>query len=308
MARSDREPAGDEPDSRAAGANPLQLITDAMPQLRGATARVAEAVLAAPDDVAIGSITRLAEAANTSAATVSRLARHLGFDGFPALRAAIAKETGRVAQSAWESDIGSSISPADPPGQVLNVLAGTEAHALRNALTAVDLDAAARAADAIATARRVHIFGEWGDAVPAQELYIRLLRIGVPVWLFDGHQSSRIGSGLLGAGDVALVVSRSGADPIGIEFLRFAGERQALTVAITGEPVSPVADRCDVVLYTGTRNGRSWTEFFAGRASDVLTAGLLFVLVAQRLPEQVAVYNPYGPDHPLVGEPPPTTD
>ena len=35
--------------------------------------------------------------------------------------------------------------------------------------------------------------------------------VGIPVWFFDGAQSSQIAAGLLGDGDVALVVSRSGA-------------------------------------------------------------------------------------------------
>ncbi|HEY9291550.1 MAG TPA: MurR/RpiR family transcriptional regulator [Microlunatus sp.] len=288
-----------EQPKRAQQANPLQLINDALPRLKGATARVAELILSDPQQVAAGSITRLAAAADTSAATVTRLAGYLGFDGFPALRAAIAMETGRAAQSGWESDIGSSIAPDDSPDQVLNVLAGTEVNALRSALAAIDLDAVTRAADAIAAAGRVHVYGEWGDAIPAQELYIRLLRIGVPIWFHDGSQAARVGAGLLGEGDVALAISRSGADPTAEEFLRVAAELGARTVVITGEPESKIAGASDIVLFTGTRNGRIWTEFFAGRASDVLTAGLLFVLVAQRLPGRRSV----GPsEHPFTVE------
>ncbi|SDT19481.1 MurR/RpiR family transcriptional regulator [Microlunatus soli] len=288
-------------ETRAQPANPLQLITDALPRLRGGTARVARTILTSPDEIAAGSITRLAAAADTAPATVTRLATHLGFDGYPALRAAIARESGRAAQSAWESDIGSAIAPGDPADKVLNVLASTEVNALRNALASIDLAAVERAADAIAAAERVHVYGEWGDAIPAQELSIRLLRIGVPVWFHDGNQSSRIGAGLLSTGDVGIVVARSGNDPIAEEFVRLASAQGATTVVITGEVDSAVAGAGDIVLFTGTRNGRIWTEFFAGRASDVLTAGLLFVLVAQRVPDRVAAHNPYGPEHPFAG-------
>ena len=71
---------------------------------------------------------------------------------------------------------------------------------------------------------------------------------------------------------------------------------------ITGEPESKIARTSDVVLFTGTRNGRIWTDFFAGRASDVLTAGLLFVLVAQRLPGRRSVGLSYEPEHPFIVE------
>ena len=66
--------------------------------------------------------------ATTSAATVTRLSTHLGFEGYPALRAALAMEVGRGLEAGWASDIGLAIGPADPPEQVLNVLASTQAN------------------------------------------------------------------------------------------------------------------------------------------------------------------------------------
>jgi DNA-binding MurR/RpiR family transcriptional regulator len=285
---------------RAGSPSPLQQVKRALPELHGAMQRVAEHILAHPDEVARGSITKLAAAAQTSAATVTRLSTQLGYAGYPALRAALAMEVGRGLEAGWASDIGMAIGPADPPEQVLNTLASTQANALRNALSAIDLTAATRIADAIAGARRTHIYGEWGDAIPARELYIRLLRIGIPVWFFDGPQSSQIGAGLLGEGDVALTVTRSGIDVTTLDFVKRAREQGALTVAITGMPGAPVSRIADVTLDTGTPNGANWTEFFAGRASDVLTAGLLFVLVAQRVPDHLTAHHPNGPGQPVV--------
>ncbi|MDX2971941.1 MurR/RpiR family transcriptional regulator [Kribbella solani] len=285
---------------RAGSPSPLQQVKRALPELNGAMQRVAEHILANPDEVARGSITKLAEAARTSAATVTRLSTHLGYAGYPALRAALAMEVGRGLEAGWTSDIGLAIGPADPPEQVLNVLASTQANALRNALAAIDLNAATRVADAIAGARRTHIYGEWGDAIPARELYIRLLRIGIPVWFFDGPNSSQIGAGLLGEGDVALTVTRSGQDPTTLAFIQRAKAEGALTVAITGVVDSSIGRVADIVLDTGTLNGPAWTEFFAGRASDVLTAGLLFVLVAQRVPDHLTANHPNGPGQPVL--------
>jgi DNA-binding MurR/RpiR family transcriptional regulator len=286
--------------SRADSPSPLQVVKRAVPDLNGSMQRVAEQILANPDEAARGSITKLAAAARTSAATVTRLSTHLGFAGYPALRAALAMEVGRGQESGWTSDIGLAIGPADSPEQVLNVLAGTQVNALRNAMASIDLDAATGVADAIAGARRTHIYGEWGDAIPARELYIRLLRIGIPVWFFDGPQSAQIAAGLLGEGDVALVVTRAGNDPATLEFVRRSKEEGALTVAITGVVDSPIGAVAEVCFDTGTPAGGTWTEFFAGRASDTLTAGLLFVLVAQRVPDHLIANHPNGPGQPVV--------
>lgn len=266
---------------------PLKLISDLLPQLNGATRRVAELILASPERAGRSSITNLAAEADTSAATLTRLATALGYDGFPALRAAIATDHGRDLQAGWERDIGTEITPSDPPEHVLNVLAGTHAQALRSAVDAIDLPTAERLADAIAGASRIAIFGEWGDAIPAEELQIRLLRIGRPAWFHRGRQEAAVAARLLGPGDVALGIARSGEHGDAEQFLRLAGESGATTAVITGMTGSPMAGLADLVIDTGIRDGPNWTDYFAGRATDALAAGLIFVLVAQRTPDSL---------------------
>lgn len=268
---------------------PLKSIKDLLPELAGASRRVAELILEQPDLAGRSSITSLAAAAETSPATLTRLAAALGYEGFPALRAAIATDHGRDLQAGWEADIGTTITPTDPPGRVLDVLAGTHAQALRAAVAAIDLDVAGRLADLIVDAGRIAIFGEWGDAIPAEELQIRLLRIGRPAWFHSGYQEALVAARLLGPGDVALAISRSGEHRDGVRFLSRAAEAGATAAVITGATSSTMARRAELVIDTGIRDGPDWTGYFAGRATDTLAAGLIFVLVAQRTPDSLGM-------------------
>ncbi|MFF1418143.1 MurR/RpiR family transcriptional regulator [Streptomyces sp. NPDC058280] len=267
--------------------SPLELLRSALPGLSGAKLRVAEVIMANPDVVGRSSITWLAEQAGTSAATITRLSTSLGFDGFPELRAALAREHGRDVQAGWEKDIGSAITPDDPADKVLSILAGNQLTAARNAMASVDLEALESVADRIVAAKRVQLFAEWGDAPPAHELYLRLFRIGIPVWFGEGAYFSQVGASLLNEGDVALLVSRSGESPIAAKFVRTARDHGALTAVITGSPDSALAAAVDVAVHTGTGLGNSWTDYFAGRASDTLVGGLLWALVAQRVPDRI---------------------
>lgn len=273
---------------RSEAGSPSRLLREATPTLSGAMLRVAEIIQDEPERAGRESITKLAERAGTSPATVTRLSTLLGFDGYPAFRAAIATEYGRDVQAGWEHDIGVEITPEDPPDAVLNVLASHQSRALRDALDTIDLETAATAADRIAAANRVHVFGEWGDSIPARELSIRLQRIGLPAWFHESQQTGAMLAGLLDENAVAVVVARSGDNDVASGFLDLAAEHGASTVVVTGVPESPVARKAELVLFTGTRNGSSWTEYFAGRASDALTCGLLWVLVAQRVSDTVA--------------------
>ncbi len=268
-------------------ASPLELLRSSLPGLTGAKLRVAQVILRDPAVVGRSSITWLAGEARTSAATITRLSTALGFDGFPELRAALAREHGRGVQAGWEKDIGSAITPDDPADKVLSTLAANQFSAARNAMASVDLDAMARVADRIVSAQRVQLFGEWGDAPPAYELYLRLFRIGIPVWYDEGAYFAQVGASLLAPGDVALVISRSGDSPIAMKFAEVAREHGAMTALITGNPQSPLAAEVDEALHTGTGVGGSWTDYFAGRSSDALVGALLWALVAQRVPDRI---------------------
>ncbi|WP_147915580.1 MurR/RpiR family transcriptional regulator [Ruania zhangjianzhongii] len=306
--------AQDKPDhparprrSQADDASPLQALRDTLPTLSGATARAAAHIVASPAEVSGMSITHLAAASDVSPATLTRLAGVLGYSGFPALRAAIATEHGREVQGGWQRDIGTAINPADTAEDVLGVLVSAQTRAARHLMGALDLDGASRAAGWIAAAGRIHLHGEWGDSVALHELYLRLLRIGRPVWRHESQQASRVAASLMGPGDVALVLARSTEDVAALEFCRLSAARGAHTVAIISDPGCTLAREVEVALYTGTREGSAWTDYFAGRASDTLTAALLWVLVAQRIPDALGIEFVIGPDTGSVPPPPPST-
>ncbi|TDE94970.1 MurR/RpiR family transcriptional regulator [Occultella glacieicola] len=275
--------------SHADSTSPLQALRDSLPGLTGATARAAAHIVADPAAAGRESITRLAQAAGVSAATLTRLANLLGFDGFPALRAAIATEHGREVQGGWQRDIGTEIQPDDSPDQVLGVLVAAQHRASRQALGSIDLAAADRAAGWLANASRIHLYGEWGDSIALHELSLRLLRIGRPVWWHEGAQAARVAASLMQPGDVALALTRSGRDEVATEFLALARINGAHTVVLTGDPTASLATDADVALFTGTREGTAWTDYFSGRVGDTLTTALLWVLVAQKVPDGLGV-------------------
>lgn len=149
-----------------------------MPGCCAADCRAIEELLLA----GVEPITKLREAAHTSAVTVTRLSTHLGYAGYPVLRAALTMEVGRGREAGLAIDTGVAVTPTDTPKKVLSVLASNQANALGtapsmierdrpgapawNALAAMDLTAVI----AVADAERIHIHVAWSDAVPARDL------------------------------------------------------------------------------------------------------------------------------------------
>lgn len=274
---------GREPPRITADGSVLTQIRALLPELPAALQRVGEQVLSAPALVARATILETAERAGTSAATVTRFCRTLGLPGYAELRLATAEETGRSAAVAgWETDIGREIMPADPLDRVLNLIATADMRAIQETVDQLDLAEVERAAEAIARAGRVEVYGIGGSALVAGEMQLCLHRIGIPTWSWSDVHSGLTSATLLGDGDVAIAVSHSGSTYETVEMLSAAGGHGATTVALTGFLGSPLAELADVVLTTAIHETTFRPDALAARHPQLIVLDLIYVAVAQR--------------------------
>ncbi len=212
----------------------LTRIRSVLPELPAALQRVGEQVLSAPAVVARATILETAERSGTSAATVTRFCRALGLPGYADLRLAMAEETGRSsAVAGWEIDIGREIMPNDSLDRVLNMIATADIRAIQETAAGLDLAEVDRAAEAIARAGRVEVYGIGGSALVAGEMQLCLHRIGIPTWAWSDVHSGLTSAALLTEGDVAIAVSHSGTTYETVEMLSTAGSKGTTTVALT---------------------------------------------------------------------------
>ena len=266
----------------------LVRLRTRLPEFTGALQRVAEQVLVDPAAAARASIVELAERSGTSPATVTRFCRALGFEGYADLRLGIAGDTGRAARSAgWSVDIGREIQPTDPLDRVLQQIMAADTRAMHDTAALLDLREIQRAADAIAAARRVDMYGASGSALVGAEMQFCLHRIGVPAWGWIDVHNGLASSALLGAGDVALGISHSGQTRETIEMIAEAGSHGATTIALTSYPRSALADVADVVLITATQATTFRPDALSARHPQLVVLDLLYIAVAQRLHDRV---------------------
>ncbi len=261
----------------------LARLRTQLPQFAGAIRRVAEYVLTDPAGAARATIVELSERSGTSPATVTRFCRALGFEGYSDLRLAIAGETGRAARSAgWAVDIGREIEPNDPLERVLGQIMAADTRAMQETAAMTDLAAVERAADAIAGANRVDIYGASGSALVGAEMAFSLHRIGIAAWSWPDVHNGLASAALLRQGDVALGISHSGQTRETVEMAAEAASRGATTVVVTGFPGSPLADVADVVLLTAAQATTFRPDALSARHPQLVLLDLLYIAVAQR--------------------------
>ncbi|MDT7800132.1 MAG: hypothetical protein QOI78_3565 [Actinomycetota bacterium] len=265
----------------------LARVRSRLPEFTGALQRVAELVLTDPASAARSTIVELAERSGTSPATITRFCRALGFEGYADLRLGIAGETGRAARTGgWTDDIGREIQPTDPLERVLGQIMAADTQAMHDTAALLDLREVARAAEAIAKASRVDIYGASGSALVGAEMQLCLYRIGVSAWAWTDVHSGLASSALLRVGDVALGVSHSGQTRETIETIAEAGSHGATTIALTSFPRSPLSDVADIVLLTATQATTFRPDALSARHPQLVVLDLLYIAVAQRTHER----------------------
>lgn len=253
-----------------------------LPEMSGAMVKIAEFLLEEPHAPLEASIGELAKMTGTSAATVTRFCRLMGYQGYAPFRVSIATELGRIsAQESWKTDIGRAFGPHDTPAEVLSTLMNAHTRSLQETAAIMDLDLLKDIAQSIANSAHVDIYGVGGSAMLAAEMQARLYRIGIP-----SHHWSEVHVGLTSAalqyeGCVAIGISNTGRTDETIQMLRQARLSGALTVALSNNPASPLAEAAELQIITSVHEQFLQPDDLSAKHVQLLVLDLLYLLVAQ---------------------------
>jgi DNA-binding MurR/RpiR family transcriptional regulator len=261
----------------------LVALEQRLPTLSKAERRVAESVLARPALVAESTITNLAELCETSPASVARMCRAAGFAGYKEFRIAVAAAHSReqTTREFFRVD-DAEISVDDSLADLVSKVAYQETRAIEETARGIDLDALDHVARAIAVAPRIDIFGAGSSGLTAQDLQLKLHRIGIPGFCWSDAHLALTSAALSTPGSIAIGISHTGSTLEANQLLELARSRGAITVAITNHPNSPLASKADHVLTTSARESGFRTGAMSSRLAQMAIIDFLVVLLVQR--------------------------
>lgn len=238
--------------------------------LKTAERRAADHLLAQPQNVAATWVVEFAAQAGCSEATVVRLAKRLGYAGYPGLRGAFA---GVSPETPYRN-----IGIKDQPDAVLKKVFANSVQALQDTLAAIALAQFRAAVEALANARSLAFFGLGNAAVVAREAYHKFLRAGVSCHTAeDPDLQLIILSSHLGPGDVLIAISYSGESRPIVAVARAARARKVQVLAITNFPRSSLARAADIVLLTAVFQEHLNGEIGSQRLAQLAVLESLYV-------------------------------
>lgn len=255
-------------------------IVQAFETLSGQLQLAARYVLEHPSDVALLSMREQARHANVQPATMTRLAKHLGFSGYEEVRQLYADAmrgegtgfAGKVGAQAENQKLkGDHSLAADIAGVIGGQVAG-----LAQPET---LDRLVEAARLIDSARRIYCLGLRSSHSAAWHLHYILSLAGKQSTMLDAMGG--IGIDPLGGAttdDVLVAVSVLPYTRHTVEITDYAQSCGVRVIAITDSPVAPLAQRAAATVIVPTES----LSFLHTMSSAFVVAEILGALVAGR--------------------------
>ncbi len=263
----------------------MTMLDGLSPKLKNAD----EFVMAHPDEVATRSLRQVAKAANLTPPTLSRLARALDCETYEDLREICRgelKRRNRVLADKAQAllKLSSEDGPADKSG-VFYVQARSAMENVQELMESVELDKLRAAADALAHARRVVLFGT-SSGLALVNYFRCMAGMAFDNWRVAGADGAFWATEMarLGPEDVVFVVSSRpyGAHPVrAAEVARDAG---AAVIAVTDNLQSPYAGIASNCFIVETES----PQFFPSHVAPLVLIEGLMGMVVRRAGKQAA--------------------
>lgn len=259
----------------------LARIRSLLPSLKSAESRAASCILENSGDMIHMTINELADKCNVAEATIMRLCKKLGFDGFHALKISLALDLVDPIKS-----IHDKINIDDDLNAVAQKLIESAINGLKDTLLILDYSQLEKAVKAISSAKKVEFYGSGSSGFIASEAHHKMFRLGIPSIAYSDPHLQVMSAAFLTPDDVVVGISHSGSNKDLIESLKVAKKSGAATICITSFIKSPITKVSDIKLVVASQENDYRFEAIAARIAQICIIDILIAAISLRKQEQ----------------------
>ena len=239
---------------------------------------VADYVLSHPEAVMNMSVSEAARDIEVGESTVIRFCRALGYKGYQEFKLKLAQDLVEPVEFIHEN-----ISFDDSTADLAQKVFQTNIKAVGDTMKALDPEMVEVAAQALAQARRVDIYGVGYSSFTALDAKLKFVRLGLVADSYGDAHLQAMAAALLKKGDVAIGISHSGSTKDVVDALAAARKSGASTISITNFSPSPITRASDVVLLTASPESPLGGEVLTSRIAQLCVLDVLSVALAVAL-------------------------
>lgn len=263
--------------------------------------KVADFVLARQGEIPAMTTREIAAASETSAATVSRFVRHVGYESLASLRTAVKREAGDAPGRASAGTVS-----VDAPRASLETVMLAKNRELFDTMSLIDDGELVRAVRLIERADSIGLAAV-GNSIPAAlSASFLLAQMGIRCGCAPTTEAMMLSTLSLRASDLLIFISKSGHSKRLNTMMDNAIDAGTPTIAITNIPDSPLARRATCVLHAATHDKALNSSMPFSHNSINYIVEVLFLMLCSDMPNMGdhagIIWRSLGEDKGVEGE------
>ncbi len=250
-------------------------------QLSANELKIADWILAHPQQAALMTSLQLAEQVNASQSSIIKFAQKMGFKGYSAFKLLLVEELSRK-QALESTPVQHNIFINDPLAVIAQKLVQAKTDAMFHTTNALCFEQFHHAVNWINQAHRVQIVGIGGSALTGKDLAFKLLKLGITALAEQDSHVQIATARTLTPQDVQIAISFSGDRKEVFIAAEAAKQQGAKVIALTAPKKSKLRQLADIALDTIADETQHRSSSIASRTAQNVLTDLLFISLVQQ--------------------------
>lgn len=227
-------------DNKTVGKTVLENVNIHYTEMFSAEKKVADFILNNPEKAVATNVSELANLSGVSDATVIRMCKRVGYEGYYQLKIKLSNDLGKDQLIHLKDG-------SQKPNTVKELIQLFASNLLKMSDT-LNSDTLLACTELIKRARMVHLVAAGNTAPIANDFGFRLGRFGIPTTYSMVPEYFFNNVSLAHENDIVIGISRSGSSRQVVQAFELAKERNLKTIAIIGHEYSPISKYADFLL------------------------------------------------------------
>lgn len=254
----------------------LVILKEMVNSLAPSEKKIAEYILAYPEESILLTALMLGEKSNTSSAAVIRLCKSLGFSGFQELKIRVAGDLQDTSVVGYRD-----IEPNESYKNIIDKVTSNTIQTLKETVDIMRVTDLEKAVKTLIHAKSIIFVGFGASYIAASDAAQKFIRIGKHTESFSDVHMAATSIANKGPEDVVVGISFSGKTYEVVKLLELAQQKKAKTISITKYGNSLVTDHADIHLYTSAaREATFRSGATSSRIAQLHVIDVLFMCLA----------------------------
>jgi DNA-binding MurR/RpiR family transcriptional regulator len=242
--------------------------------------KIADYILNNREEVIQLSVKELAEAADSSPASVVRFCKKINYQGYQDFKIALIKDL-QESESSEKVKVYDDIAVDDQIEEIMEKIAHDNYKVIQNTINLLSVSEIEKAVKAIENAKNIYIFGIGASGLVAKDLQYKLMRVKKTVIYYSDTHAQLSSAANIESDDLAIAISYSGQTIEVYEALKTAKSRGAETIAISRYGENPLNEIADIKLQVAGSEKNLRLGAITSRIAQLTAVDILFVAFAK---------------------------